>query len=80
MIIKIGQKKSILNFKDYYDKKKIKHLIVNEKFPNKNDVWQNQAIQRDYIIKNLLEFDSNDYIFFQIQMKFLILKFLKILN
>ena len=44
--------------------KKNKTSIVNEKFPNKNDVWQNQAIQRDYIIKNLLEFDSNDYIFF----------------
>ena len=29
-----------------------------------NDVWQNQAIQRDYILKNLLEFDANDYIFF----------------
>ena len=57
-------KKINFKFKDYYDKKKIKHLIVNEKFPNKNDVWQNQAIQRDYILKNLLEFDSNDYIFF----------------
>ena len=50
-------------FKNYYDKKKIRHIVINEKFPD-NNVWKNQALQRDYIINNLSEFDDEDFIFF----------------
>ena len=55
-----------INFelKDYYDKKKIRHIVINEKFPENNNVWENQASQRDYIINNLSEFDDEDFIFF----------------
>ena len=59
-----NQKNVNFEFKDSYDKKKIKHLIINHQFPNKNNAWENQKFQRDYILKNLTEFDSNDYIFF----------------
>jgi len=50
-------------FKNYYDKKKIRHIVINEKFPD-NNVWKNQGSQRDYIINNLSEFDDEDFIFF----------------
>ena len=66
-------------FKNYYDKKKIRHIVINEKFPD-NNVWKNQALQRDYIINNLSEFDDEDFIFFQIPMKFQIQKILKNFN
>ena len=58
------EKKINFHLRDYYDKKKIKHIVINDIFPKKNNVWENQAFQRDYIIKNLAEFDSEDYILF----------------
>ena len=56
-------KKLNFNFRDY-DSKKIKYITLNEPFPNKIDVWKNQAIQREYILKNLLFAQPDDYIFF----------------
>ena len=58
------EKKVNFEFKNYYDKKKIKHIVIDEKFPKNNNVWENQAFQRDYIIDNLSEFNSEDFIFF----------------
>ena len=59
-------KEKNINFelKNYYDEKKIRHIVINEKFPKNNNVWENQASQRDYIINNLSEFDDEDFIFF----------------
>ncbi len=45
-------KKLNFNIKDY-DSKKIIYITLNDPFPNKIDVWKNQAIQREYILKNL---------------------------
>ena len=61
---KNNEKKINFKLKNFYDKDKIKHIIIEEKFPESNNVWQNQAYQRDYIIKNLSEFESEDCIFF----------------
>ena len=58
-------KEKKLNFKEnQYNKKKINYIILDKKFPTKNNIWQNQAIQRDYILKKLDYLDENDYIFF----------------
>ena len=60
-----GNKKN-LNFKlkNNYNKDKIKYLLIDKPFPKNNDPWQNQAIQRDYLLKNLDFLDNEDYIFF----------------
>ena len=60
-----GRKKK-LNFKQEKDisKDKIKYLIMEEPFPKYNNAWQNQALQREFIIKNLNFTKSEDYIFF----------------
>ena len=60
-----GNKKKI-NFllNEKYDPKKIIHIILDKPFPSDSSRWQNQAIQRDYIINNLDFADAEDYIFF----------------
>ena len=48
----------------YFDKKKIKHIIFDKKFPGDLDIWENQAIQRDFILENLNFASSDDFILF----------------
>ena len=49
----IGEKKN-LNFQLLNEKfkKKIIYLIYETPFPESNNPWQNQAIQREYILNN----------------------------
>lgn len=51
-------------FRDYFDQKKIKYFFLEEPFPKKNNPWQNQAIQREFLLKNLNFIDQEDYVFF----------------
>ena len=51
-------------FKKEFDPNKIKYLYFDKPFPKKTNRWENQAIQRDYILKNLNFADPEDYIFF----------------
>ena len=37
---------------------------MDEKFPKNTSAWQNQAIQREFLLKNLKFANENDYIFF----------------
>ena len=67
------QKNFIL--KDYYDKSKIKYFFLEKPFPKNNNPWQNQAIQREFLLESLNFVNMEDYIFFQILTKFQILKF-----
>ena len=55
-----------LNFdiKKYKNEKKIKYIVLEEKFPSNSDPWNNQAIQRDFILENLNFAENDDYIFF----------------
>ena len=58
-------KEKKLNFKiQKYNKKKINYVVLEKKFPIINNTWQNQAFQRDYMLKALNYLDENDYIFF----------------
>lgn len=57
-------KKQNFIFKDYYDKQKIKYSIIDKPFPKNTDRWDNQAIQREELLKQLSFTDPDDYIFF----------------
>ena len=60
-----GNKKDVNFDKSKYNKPdKIKHLVLKEPFPKNNNVWQNQALQREYLLKNLSTAEPEDYIFF----------------
>ena len=58
-------KEKRLNFKkNNYDYKKINYIILDKEFSKKNTIWENQAFQRDYMLKKLDYLEENDYIFF----------------
>ena len=50
--------------KKYINDPQILHIVVEKQFPKNTNAWQNQAIQRDYIIKKLNFAEDNDFIFF----------------
>ena len=57
-------KKKNFIWKDNYDKKKIKYIFIEEPFPKNTNRWENQAIQRENLLK-LTDFaQPDDYIFF----------------
>ena len=47
-----------------YDTNKVKHFILDKPFPKKNNPWQNQAIQREFLLKCTDIAEPEDYIFF----------------
>ena len=59
-----NQKKLNFNIEKYSNDKKIKYLVLEERFPKNNNPWKNQAVQRDFILKNLSFASDDDYIFF----------------
>ncbi len=58
------KKKPNFIFKNEYDKNKIKYILLDQPFSANSDRWQNQAIQRDFILKNLDFASPDDFIFF----------------
>ena len=59
-----NEKKINFDKKKYINNKKIEHIIYTKKFPTNNDPWNNQAIQREYLLQNLDSFKDDDYILF----------------
>ncbi len=57
------KKKNFL-LKEKYDPKKIKYILLDKPFPKDTTRWQNQAIQRDFILENLDFACDEDFIFF----------------
>ena len=51
-------------WKDYYDKKKIKYFLNEIPFPKNTNRWENQAIQREYLLSYIDFAKEDDYIFF----------------
>ena len=47
-----------------YNSKKIKYFIMEKPFPEKTNLWENQAIQREHMLEKLNFVEANDYIFF----------------
>ena len=60
-----GNEKKI-NFinKKNYDSKKIKYYILETPFPKNNNAWQNQELQRKFLLESLKNVNPDDYIFF----------------
>ena len=58
------RKKKNFIWKNEYNKKKIKYILLKDPFPKKNNRWKNQAIQREYLLKKLEFASPEDYIFF----------------
>ena len=58
-------RKKQLNFDTkFFSEKKIKYFVLEEPFPENSNIWQNQAIQREYMLKKLDFVDAEDLIFF----------------
>ena len=57
-------KKQNFKFKSEFDKKKIIYILLDKPFPEDTDRWQNQAIQREFLLNNLNFADEEDFIFF----------------
>ena len=54
-----------LNFDSkFYKYEKIQYAVLEKPFPKNTNLWQNQAIQREFLLKNLTFAGPNDYIFF----------------
>jgi len=47
-----------------YDNKKIKYFVLEEPFPQNNNPWKNQAIQREFLLSCTNFAEPDDYIFF----------------
>jgi len=47
-----------------YDLDKVKHFILEEPFPKNNNAWQNQALQREFLLSCTDIAEAEDYIFF----------------
>jgi len=58
--------KKKLNFdKSYLESDKVKYLVLESPFPKETNLWENQAIQREFLLNGLQNFCSDDdYIFF----------------
>ena len=55
-----------INFikKDEYDFTKIKYFLLEEAFPKDTNIWENQAIQREFLLESTNFAEPEDYIFF----------------
>ncbi len=47
-----------------YDYNKVKHFILEKPFPKDSTIWENQAIQREFLLQSVNFADPEDYIFF----------------
>ena len=63
-ITKDRKKKKNFILEEKFDKKKIKYFLIDIPFPKKNNRWENQAYQREYLLKCLSFVSEDDYIFF----------------
>ena len=43
--------------KSDYDKTKVKYFLLDKPFPKNNSIWSNQAIQREFLLSNLNNFN-----------------------
>ncbi len=59
-------RKKKLNFKliNKNFKKKLIYLVLDYPFKKKDNPWQNQAYQRDYMLRKLKNIGQNDYVMF----------------
>ena len=58
--------KKKLNFNTkFLDSKKVKYFVLQKPFPNGLDIWNNQALQREFLLDSLKSITNDeDYVFF----------------
>ena len=60
-----GNKKNInFNLKNYLFKDKVRHIVINEKFPDLKDGWEIEAYQREKIFDQINDADEDDFILY----------------
>ena len=60
-----GKKKEInFKLKNKSFSNKIRHIIIDENFPNLNDGWKIESYQREKIINGLYDAKDEDYILY----------------
>ena len=60
-----GNKKKINFIKNKeHDSNKVKHFVMENPFPKNANIWENQAIQREFLLNSTNFADPEDYIFF----------------
>ena len=60
-----GNKKKINFIKNKdYDSNKVKHFVMEKPFPKNSNIWENQAIQREFLLNCTNFAEPEDYIFF----------------
>ena len=60
-----GNKKNInFNLNNYLFKDKVRHIIINEKFPDLKDGWEIEAYQREKIFDQINDADEDDLILY----------------
>jgi beta-1,4-mannosyl-glycoprotein beta-1,4-N-acetylglucosaminyltransferase len=60
-----GDKKKInFNLKNQNFKKKIRHIILDEKFPNPSDRWNSEKFQREKLLDGIKDASDDDFILF----------------
>ena len=57
-------KKQNFVWRDEYSKEKIKYFLLDKPFPQNTNPWENQAIQREFLLSCTDFADKEDYIFF----------------
>jgi len=60
-----GNKKKInFNLINQSFKKKVRHIVIEENFPNLQDRWNSESFQREKLINGIYDATENDYIMF----------------
>ena len=59
----IPKKKNFIK-KDEYNYKKVKYFVLEKPFPKNTSIWENQTIQREFLLKSVDFANGDDYIFF----------------
>ena len=59
-----NEKKINFDKVDEYDYKKVKHFVLEKPFPKNTNIWENQAIQREFLLESLDFADPEDYVCF----------------
>tara|TARA_A100001015_G_scaffold297064_1_gene378095 strand:+ start:1097 stop:1915 length:819 start_codon:yes stop_codon:yes gene_type:complete len=58
------EKKQNFVWRDEYNKEKIKYFLLEKPFPQNTNPWENQALQREFLLDCTDFADNEDYIFF----------------
>ena len=58
-----SKKKNFIK-RDYYDYNKVKYFVLEKPFHKNTSIWENQAIQREFLLKSTDFASMDDYIFF----------------